>query len=103
MNYAAIATTTVASSDGSDIVRIVMTVIVLLVVGLAFPAAQAWAAGHTDDEDDEGQGSRREMLSLQPQWVLRQGKRVIESFDDEAEAARAFTRRITTKTKVTTP
>lgn len=100
MNYGT--TAMAVSSSGDDIVRVIITIFFLAVIGLAFPAAQAWAKAHPNDNDtsagdEQPQSSRREMLSLQPQWVLRQGRKIVESFDDETEATREFARRITTK------
>lgn len=85
MNYE---TALVAISSPDDIVRIVMTIIVLTIVGLAFPLAQRWANG------SDSKKSQCETLSLQPEWVLRQGKKVVDRFDDQTEATREFTRRI---------
>lgn len=100
MSYGTIAATVVesSSSDGT-FTKVFLTVLVLAILGLAFPAAQAWADSHDENGDAvpaEGKRSNNETLSLRPQWVLRQGKKVIDSFDDETEASREFVRRITT-------
>lgn len=86
MNHVASATTVASSSGGTG--HTIITIIVLMIIGLAFPLAKRWA-----DKQDERGG----ILSLRPEWVLRRGRDVIERFDDESEAARELTRRITTR------